>query len=279
LFNLHRFKSLLKNLMEAVILAGGRIPLALQTVSSAPERALIELDGRTLLDHVLDSLRSAAPITGIICVTTPLALASLSADVRGLPSGERLTENLFLGARAATSDHILIVTGDVPLATGRTWTQFLESAATASLDAAYPIVARAVCDAQFPGGKRTYAPLREGQFTGGNAFLMPRAHLESLESLISEAFAARKNPFALAQMLGAGFIARALSKRLAIADVEQKVSKMIGCHAGAVRMNDAAIAFDIDKPIDLELASKTLRERASNTANPPLPSPTQRESR
>lgn len=263
--------------MEAVILAGGQIPLALQSVVNAPERALIELGGRTLLDHVLDSLRQTAPVSGIICVTTPLALASLPSDVRGLPSGERLTENLFQGARAAQSERILVVTGDVPLATSQTWLRFLEGAG--SLEAAYPIVSKTDCDAQFPGGKRTYAPLKDGQFTGGNAFLLPRAHLESLESLISQAFAARKNPLALARMLGAGFIARALSKRLTINDVEAKVSKMIGCRAGAVRMSDAAIAFDIDKPIDLEMAAKTLRKRGNNGAISSLPSPPEHESR
>lgn len=250
--------------MEAVILAGGGIPAALQSVTDAPERALIQLEGKTLLDHVLESLRSAAPITGIVCVATPLALSSLPSDVRGLASGDKLSENLFKGAREAKSDRILIVTGDVPLATGPTWMQFLDGASANLFDAAYPIVSKPNCDAQFPGGKRTYAPLRDGQFTGGNAFLMPRAHLESLETLISQAFAARKNPFALARMLGAGFIARALSKRLSIADVEHKVSKMIGCRAGAVQMPDAAIAFDIDKPEDLLLAGQTLRARSGN---------------
>lgn len=263
--------------MEAVILAGGQIPLALRSAVSAPERALIELDGRTLLDHVVESLRQTAPVSGIICVTTPLALASLPPDVRGLPAGDRLTENLFKGARAAQSERILVVTGDVPLATSQTWMQFLEGAG--SLEAAYPIVSKTACDAQFPSGKRTYAPLKDGQFTGGNAFLLPRAHLESLESLISQAFAARKNPLALARMLGVGFIARALSKRLTINDVEAKVSKMIGCHAGAISMNDAAIAFDIDKPEDLDLAAKTLRERGNNGATSSLPSPPERESR
>ncbi len=259
--------------MEAVILAGGAVPPTLFQSTGASERALIQLEGRSLLDHVIESLRQTPPITGIICVTTPGALASLPADVRGLASGDKLSENLFKGAREAKCERVLVVTGDVPLCTGRTWMQFLDGASVNLLDAAYPIVAKSVCDAQFPGGQRTYAPLREGQFTGGNAFLLPRAHLESLESLISQAFAARKNPFALAQMLGAGFIARALSKRLAIPDVEAKVSKMIGCRAGAVQMPDAAIAFDIDKPQDLELAAKTLRERGKNSQAPPLASP------
>jgi len=250
--------------MEAVILAGGPIPPLLQSATDASERALISLEGQTLLAHVLESLRATPPITGIVCVSTPLALASLPRDVRGLEAGDKLTENLFKGARAAKSDSILVVTGDVPLATGRTWMQFLDGAAVNGLEAAYPIVSRAECEAQFPGGKRTYAPLKDGEWTGGNAFLLPRAHLESLETLISQAFAARKNPFALAKMLGTGFIARALARRLGIPEVEAKISKMIGCRAGAVPVPDAAIAFDIDKPDDLEVAARFLRERGKN---------------
>ena len=252
--------------MEAVILAGGPIPSALRGVTDATERALISLQGRPLLEHVLESLRGVPPITGLICVATPRALESLPSDVRGIASGELLSENLFKGARAAKGDRVLIVTGDLPLATGQTWMQFLDGAAVNLLEAAYPIVSKANCDEQFPGGTRTYASLSDGQFTGGNAFLLPRAQLESLETLISEAFAARKNPFALARMLGAGFIARALSKRLSIGDVEEKVSKMIRCRAGAVQMSDASIAFDVDKPSDLETAARVLQARGKGSA-------------
>ncbi|BCM92466.1 hypothetical protein IAD21_04346 [Abditibacteriota bacterium] len=262
--------------MEAVILAGGPIPLSLQGATSAPERALIPLEGRPLIDHVLESLRGVPPVTGIICVAPPHTLAHLPSDVRGLESGDKLSENLFKGARAAQSDRILIVTGDVPLATGRTWMQFIDGAAVNLIEAAYPIVSRANCEEQFPGGTRTYAPLKDGQFTGGNAFLMPREHLESLESMISQAFAARKNPFALARMLGAGFIAKALAKRLTIHEVEVKISKMIGCRAGAVPIPDAAIAFDIDKQDDLDTAARVLRERGKNTELDPCgPAPLQ----
>lgn len=272
--------------MEAVILAGGPIPQALQGATDAPERALIHLEGRPLIDHVLDSLRGVPPITGIVCVAPPATLAHLPSDVRGLESGDKLTENLFKGARAAQGDRILIVTGDVPLATGRTWMQFLDGAAVNLIEAAYPIVSREKCEEQFPGGTRTYAPLKEGQFTGGNAFLLPRAHLETLETLISQAFAARKNPLALARMVGAGpgFIAKALTRQLTIDEVERKISKMIGCRAGAVIIPDAAIAFDIDKQSDLDTAARVLNERGKNTElNPcgpaplrPTPPPTQK---
>lgn len=252
--------------MEAVVLAGGEMPAALQGVTNATERALIEIEGRTLLDCVLDSLRETTPITRIICVATPLALASLGDDITGIAAGDTMTGNLLLGGREAKSDSILIVTADAPLVTGRTWMQFLDGAAVNLLEAAYPIVKKETVETQFPGGKRTYATLADGTFTGGNAFLLPKDRLEALESVIEKAFAARKNPFALAGMLGSRFIFRALTKKLTLNEVETKISQLLGCRGGAVIIPDAAIAFDVDKAPDLETARAVAAARKTGVA-------------
>ncbi len=248
-------------IMEAVVLAGGKMPGSLVGVAGASERALIEIEGRTLLNRVLDSLRETPAITRIICVATPDALAALAPDIVGLAAGDQMTANLFLGAREAQSASILIVTADAPLVTNRTWTQFLDGAAQNGLEAAYPIVSRQDVEAQFPGGKRTYAALFEGSFTGGNAFLLPKNRLEHIEPLINQAFENRKNPLALARMLGAKFIFRFVSKKLTIGEVETKISAFLGCTAGAVQVSDASIAFDVDKIEDLVTAREVAAKR------------------
>ncbi len=250
--------------MEAVILAGGAIPAALQGATSASERALIPVGGQPILLHVLHSLATVTPITRIICVTTPEALKTLPAVigevvVTGLPSGDKLSLNLLNGAREAKSDQILIVTGDGPLATGRTWMQFLDGASVNRLEAAYAVVREDKMEAQFPGATRTYARFSDGAFSGGNAFLVPRAQLPELENLIETAFAARKKPLALAKLLGLSFIVKALLHRLSVGEAEAKVSRLLGCHAGRVEVPDATIAFDVDKPEDLALAEKWLQ--------------------
>ena len=255
--------------MDAVILAGGAMPAALQDATTVTERALIPVVGKPLLEYVLESLASVTPITRIICVTTPDALQTLpdkigEIPVVGLPSGDKLTHNLFSGARAATSDQILIVTGDGPLATGRTWMQFLDGASVNRLDAAYAVVREDAMEAQFPASGRTYARFRDGAFSGGNAFLVPRAQLETLESVIETAFAARKNPLGMARLLGIGFIFKALFKRLTVGEAEEKVSRLLKCHAGRVEVPDATIAFDVDKPEDLQAAEAFLAGRASS---------------
>ncbi len=256
--------------MEAVILAGGEIPTALKGVTSASERALIPVGGQPIMLRVLHSLASVTPVTRIICVTTPEALKILPAAigdvvVTGLPSGDKLSANLLSGAREAKSDQILIVTGDGPLATGRTWMQFLDGASVNSLEAAYAVVRQDKMEAQFPGATRTYARFNDGAFSGGNAFLVPRAQLAELENLIETAFAARKNPLGLAKLLGLGFIVKALLHRLSVGEAETKVSRLLGCRAGRVEVPDATIAFDVDKPEDLALAEKWLQNLQSST--------------
>ena len=239
------------------------MPAALQGTTDATERALIPVAGRPLLDYVLQSLATVTPVTRIVCVTTPGALATLPAHIGetpivGLPSGDKLTLNLLAGARAAQSERILIVTGDGPLATGRTWMQFLDGASVNSLDAAYAVVREDRMEAQFPASGRTYARFSDGAFSGGNAFLVPRDRLEKLESLIETAFNARKNPLKMAGLLGLGFIIKALTKRLPVGEAEAKVSHLLGCRAGRVEVPDATIAFDVDKPEDLKAAAAFL---------------------
>lgn len=242
------------------------MPATLQGATTATERALIPVAGKPLIEYVLQSLATVSPVTRIICVTTPLALQYLPAKIGeipviGLPSGDKLTHNLFAGARAATSEQILIVTGDGPLATGRTWMQFLDGASVNQLEAAYAVVREDKMEAQFPGAKRTYARFNDGAFSGGNAFLVPRAKLENLESLIETAFAARKNPLGMARLLGLGFIFKALTKRLSVDEAETKVSLLLECRAGRVEVPDATIGFDVDKLEDLQAAEKFLAER------------------
>lgn len=247
--------------MDAVLLAGGSIPEELRAATGATERALIEVGGVPIIESVVASLRQVPTIERIIVVSTPATLERLKGQVIGVPSGDRMVANLLAGAGAAESDDILIVTGDVPLVNGSTWQEFIDGAARQGLEAAYPIVRRQTVERQFPGGKRTYGNLKDGAFTGGNAFLFPRTRLPALETLIDTAYSARKNPLRLARMLGAGFIFKAVTKQLTIADVEKKMTGILGCRAGAVIMEDATVAFDVDKVSDLEVANQQFAAR------------------
>ena len=250
--------------MDVVILAGGETPPALAEslgASVSPERALIEIAGRPCIAYLFDSFQGVEGLGKIIIVGRP---ATLEAAREILPSvvtveaQETLVDNILAGAGVANSPQLLLCTCDIPLVTAETWREFLRRVGANNFEAAYPIVRKETVEKQFPQGRRTYATISDGTFTGGNAFVLPRAQLPDLKKVIDAAYQARKNPLAIARVLGIKFVVKAVLKKLSILDLERKMSQVLKCRAGAVEMPDAAIAFDVDKPDDFQLAQKLL---------------------
>lgn len=257
--------------MDAIILAGGETPEKLSAAlgaSTPAERALLEINGRKTIDIILESFIGVAEIKNIVVVGGPSTLQAIQnalPKVIGVAARSTLDENIVAGANTASSSQLLLCTCDIPLVTPATWREFLGAVEQRNLEAAYCIASRPDVEASFPEGKRTYATLTDGTFTGGNAFVLPRAGMEQLKGLIDAGYRARKNPLGLARLLGPGFVFKAVTKKLSIADLEAKASQILKCRAGAVLMKDASLAFDVDKIEDYELAKKVLARSTPHT--------------
>jgi GTP:adenosylcobinamide-phosphate guanylyltransferase len=245
--------------MDILILAGGTASPELFELAGQNDRALIDIGGEILIAPLLRAVREAFPIARIAVVGSDAVLEAargLVPEMIPVAPGERMVDNLAAGAHALQSEQLLVCSCDIPLVTAAELTEFVDAARAKNLDIAYPVVARAVCESAFPGGRRTYARLREGEFTGGNAVLLPRVRVPALVELANVAYGARKNPARLARMLGAALVLKFVTKTLAIGDVEKRAARILGCHVGAVQVKGAAIAFDVDKPHDLEVVRK-----------------------
>jgi GTP:adenosylcobinamide-phosphate guanylyltransferase len=248
--------------MDALILAGGPAPPELCTATGCPDRALIPLLDQPMVARVLAALRATPGVEKIAVAGSAQTLSAVSGVVP-VEAGGRMVDNLQRGLAATSSETVIVCTCDIPLVTGATFEAFVHLAKERHLELAYPIVQRTTSEAAFPGGQRTYARLSDGEFTGGNAVIVPRRIVQQVVELIDVAYNARKNPMALAKILGPAFVMKFLSKRLSIAEVELKASRVLGCRAGAVVMTDASIAFDVDKPADLEVARRALSARTT----------------
>jgi molybdopterin-guanine dinucleotide biosynthesis protein A len=257
--------------MDAIILAGGETPELLKTAlgSDAPvERALLQVQGHHAIEYVLESLRDVPQIDQVIVVGLPgtLELVSrIAPDVVRVQAASSLTDNVLAGMEAANSQQFLLCTCDIPLVTSKTWREFLDKAGKQNLAAAYPIAEKGAVERMFPGGKRTYATLIEGTFTGGNAFVLQPENEAQLTQLVEAAYSVRKNPLGLARLLGLRFVWKALRKKLSILELQNKMSELLQCRAGAVVMDDVTIAFDIDKKEDYDLAEKVLGQTRKGT--------------
>lgn len=243
----------------AVVLAGGDVSDHLATDAGVEAKALLPLGDEPLGAYVLRALRDSGVVSSIVYVGPTNARLAGLYDLQ-VPGGHRMVDSLALGLGAALavpgSGSLLLLGADIPWVTGEMIARFVtaaEGADTAQGPAqlVYPVVRAAAAEAQFPDQKRTYAKLKNGRFTGGNLVLLRRALAPTLLPQIDRVFRARKNPFALAGIIGADVLFALLLGRADIARLEARVSRIMNAPVRALITDDAALAADVDKPSQL----------------------------
>ncbi len=249
--------------LPSIILAGGKAKPDMQALTGQSNRALVTINGKTMLRHIVDALLTAG------ADGQPLGPLAVVGDVPsdesyiGVPDAGNFVANVFAGlSQFADAPYVLIATSDLPFLTGRVAGNFardgLAHAQAHDSDIVWPIVPVHACYERFPGVKRTALKLREGEFTGGNLAIVRPGFLFTHERRIAAAFAARKSPLKLAGMLGFGTVGRlVLSQKLhpnllTIPLLEARVGRLLGGKASAYISQDPELATDLDRPSDFK---------------------------
>lgn len=242
---------------SVIIMAGGKTdPTAAR--GGVAHRGLLVVQGQTIISRLIAACQGAG-VGQIIAVGTPEILATLPDGVEGLAAPGAAAANIAAGLARADREWVIIATADLPWLTAAGVARFITTAQACGADMVYPIVSQQDYNRRFPGGRRTYVTLREGTFTGGNLILLRREFLVRLMPLVQRIFDSRKNPLALARLFGLGFILGLLSKRLSIAAVEARASRITGGRTVALPIDLPEIACDIDKPEDLAEICPTMQ--------------------
>jgi len=212
----------------------------------------------------VDALRAADP-------GAPISAVGDVPEVPGcthIPDQGDFVGNLLAGISAhASAECVLVSSADLPFLTGPVVAAFVREsltlAATRRANIVYPIVPVSDCYARYPGIKRTAIKVREGEFTGGNMMLVSPAFLLQKKELLARTYAARKNPFRLAAMLGLGTVARLVISQVVAPNVlplsllEMRVGALLGGTAVALVSRSPEIATDVDRPSDFEALAAT----------------------
>jgi len=247
-------------MMDAVVLAGGIDKGEIAAETGIMHRALLDIGGRTIIHREVAALRGATQVGNIALVAPVPVQAAVTDDAVDfrVESTDSFVENIALGvdATAPGTDQVLVITGDLPFVTSAALNDFVQQSVASRADVTYSIVPRESAERQFPGGRRTYARLREGTFTGGNAVTLTRGFVRRQRDLIEHLYAARKNPLRLASILGFSFIISLLAHRLSLPQLEAKASRVVGARVAAIITSYAEIGFDVDKLSDLYLARR-----------------------
>ena len=248
--------------IPTVVLAGGTARPELEAATGQRIRALIVVNGKTLLERVVDAVRTDD------CVDSVTVMGDVPENprYRKLPDQGDFVGNLFTGIECyADSPYVLLATSDLPFLTPSIVAGFLHDAVKRADDdnsgLVWPVVPVASCYARFPGVKRTALRLKEGELTGGNLMLVRPQFMLANREQIAEAFAARKSVGRLAAILGIPILVRLLLSQkvaprfLSVTLLEARIGKRLGGKVAAILSQYPEIATDLDRASDFAAIS------------------------
>lgn len=251
-------------MVDAVVMAGGDGAVI---DPNCHFKGLVPIAGKPMVQWVAEALLKAEKV-GEIAVVVPTAehLGAWAEDVGTVVvSDGSFVDNVVAGVGALPGDRrVLLATGDIPAVTPDAIDDFIEQSLSTGADVVYPLVRKSDMLAQFPGSERTFVRLASGPVTGGNMMLVGPEIIMCNQDIGGKIFATRKNPVAMAHVIGMRFVMRLLLGRLTVPEVERKLGQLIGGRGAAVYTAHASIGADVDKPVDVVVAERVLDARSTN---------------
>ena len=254
--------------MDVIVLAGTSKPSDLTRSEGVENKAFITINNAAMITYVINALQKVSEIDKIVIVGPKKYLKTIfinSNNLHIVDEGNSLLDNIKLGLQAIdTSKHCLIVTADLIYLNVSSVLNFIDACQPLSKDIYYPIINRSHTELKFPGVQRTYFKLAEGEFTGGNIFMVDPAQMNLILPQINRIFDMRKSPLKLASILGFNFIIKFISRKLTIEEVENRIVSLFSVSAKVVIVKDAELGCDVDKVEDLDLARDILNQSDNN---------------
>ncbi len=252
---------------DAIILAGGENSSELKKIAPYDNEALIIIGQYPMIYFVYKALRQSTFVRRIVISGPVESLRNIfyrEKDIYFVDAGENAIESLANAIKYLKSTdfspNFLIAPTDIPFITREAIDDFIEQSMKVEADFYYPVTSKAVNELRFPGVTRTYVSLREGIYTGGNLFIVNSREIEQALDIGVKLVKRRKNPLAMASLLGFDLVWKFLLRRLTIEATEKRFSEVVGIRARAIISSYAEIGVDVDKPEDLELAQKYLAD-------------------
>ncbi|MEE4539379.1 MAG: NTP transferase domain-containing protein [Erythrobacter sp.] len=252
----------------AIVLAGQRPEGdALATQLGVPAKALIGIEGRTMLARVVDALLATPEVARVLVLAQqPDVIANGEPSdilndgrVTLAASGNGIAASIALAIdKSEVSWPVLVTTADNALLTSGRVSALLREAR--GVDLALGVGKRSIVDAVFPDTKRSWLKFADGHFSGANLFALahPRClpilrHWQAIEQ-------DRKKGLKLFASFGPILFLQMLTRTIALQRAVTQVSAKMGFTAKAVIL-DAEAPIDVDKIEDLVLVKRILARR------------------
>lgn len=247
--------------MDCIVVAGG-VPAPddpLYPYTQGEPKALLDMNGRTMLERVVDALQDAHDVDDVIVVGLGDDRGmTFRRPVSHLPDHSGLISNGIAGIKwlrqqKPETDLVLISSADIPTITGPIVDAFIDACRPLDRALYYNFVTQGTMEARFPHSNRTFVKLAGVNVAGGDMIIFHADLAESHQELWEALSQGRKHAWQLARVVGLRFLFRFLTRRVSFADLETTAARIIERPAGVVVNRHAEIAMDADKPHQVDL--------------------------
>ena len=255
--------------INCVVTAGG-LPQPgepMYELTQGKSKALINMNGRTMLERVMDALQASQTIGEIVVVGLGSDLGmAFQKPVTHLPDHGSLLKNALAGIAKMRQLHpetnlVLLCSADIPTITGAIVDDFIQKCAPYDRGIVYNFVDKPTMEARFPHSNRTYVKLKDALVAGGDMTLIQADLADSNQDVWEALTNARKHAWQLARIVGFRFLFKFLLRQLSIADIESAAERITGRPAQVMLNPHAEIAMDADKPEQVLLLREDIEHR------------------
>jgi GTP:adenosylcobinamide-phosphate guanylyltransferase len=249
-------------MLDAVIMAGGD-PASdadlLAYAGGAPNKALIELGGKTFLERIVTAMQESGRVRRIVIVgLAPEHQRDLGTDIIFLPDTGSMYGNgcsgvEYLKSTGEVSEQILASSSDIPLLTPQVVSGVIDLCLPHDADFCYNIIEQSVMERAFPGSGRTFVPIEGKRYAGGDLNVVRKTVLDTNQDKINEIIGERKSFWKQVRSIGLDTLLLFLIGRLTITRIERRVQKVLGFSGKAIICPYAQVAMDVDKPHHLDV--------------------------
>lgn len=251
--------------MDALVTAGG-IPAPdepLYPASQGKPKAMLDVAGKPMAQWVLDALGGSSRVDRVVLVgLEPDCGLTCTKPLKFVPNQGAMLANIQFGLNTILdlnpgAEYVLAASSDIPAITASMVDWTVDTTMQTVHDLYYLIVERSVMETRFPGSRRSYVRLKEGEFCGGDMNVI-RTQLAGDQRLWERIVAARKNALKQAALVGLDVFLLVMIHQLAIQGAERRIGRSLGLKGRAIPTPYAEIAMDIDKPHQLEILRRDL---------------------
>lgn len=179
-----------------------------------------------------------------------------------LTSGPSPAASLLEAVAALEDPYPLIVTtADHPLLNAEMVDHFWRACDGTGADVAAAVTPASVIQRAYPETRRTYLRFADGPRSGANLFALLGSEGLKAVRFWQRIERSRKRPWRLMGAFGLGPLVAYLLGRLTVERAAREASRIIGAKAAILDLPFAEAAIDVDKPSDLLLVERILKDR------------------